>query len=177
MIGKESSKHPILSETDKRRLILLIELSECAYSCLREENFTKAYQNLTKGKDYGESIIKIEPEDDGSNIPALQLMAKLYFFLGNVCNKLGKKEECIENREKAIVAFEKIGNYFNGIDNFEDALTNYRWEYVACVLNHSANHQKTAQCHTYIGDMLSKLGKESEAKAAYAIAESIRKKL
>jgi tetratricopeptide (TPR) repeat protein len=177
MFGKESLKHPILSEIDKRRLILLIELSECGFSCLREENFTKAYQNLTKGKDYGESIIKIEPEDDGNNIPALQLMAKLFFFLGNVCNKLGKKEECIENREKAITAFEKIGNYFNGINNYEDALTNYRWEYLTCVLHHSVNHQKTAQCHTFIGDMLSKLGKESEAKAAYAIAESIRKKL
>lgn len=177
MIGKESLRHPILSEIDKRRLLLLIELSECGYSCLREEDFTKAYQNLIKGKEYGESIIKIEPEDDGNNISALQLMAKLYFFLGNVCNKLGKKEECIENREKAIATFEKIGNYFNSINNYEDALTNYRWEYLTCVLHHSANHQKTAQCHTYIGDMLSKLGKESEAKAAYAIAENIRKKL
>ena len=72
MIGKESLRHPILLENDKRRLLLLIELSECGYSCLREENFTKAYQNLTKGKEYGESIVKIEPEDDGSNIPALQ---------------------------------------------------------------------------------------------------------
>ena len=144
MFGKESLKHPILSEIDKRRLILLIELSECGFSCLREENFTKAYQNLTKGKDYGESIIKIEPEDGGNNIPALQLMAKLYFFLGNVCNKLGKKEECIENREKAITAFEKIGNDFNGINNYEDALTNYRWEYLTCVLHHSVNHKKNS---------------------------------
>ena len=166
-----------MSENDKRQFILLIELSDCGFSCLREENYTKAYQILTKGKGYGESIIMVEPEDNGSNIPALQLMAKLYFYLGNACKRLGKKEECVENQEKAIRAFENIGNYYNSIGNYTDALTNYRWEYVVCMLHHSTNHLKTAQCHTHIGDMLSKLGKGCEAKAAYAIAESIRKKL
>lgn len=162
MIEQEALRHPIMSENDKRQLILLIELSECGYSCMREDNFTKAYQNFTKGKEYGESITKTRPEYNGHNIPALQLMAKLYFFLGNACNKLGMKEECKENREKAIMAYERIAKYFDNIGHHEEALINYRWEYIVCVIHHSTNHPKTAQCHTRIEEMLSKLGKSSE---------------
>lgn len=128
--------------------------------------------------DYGQSSLMEESfATNDPDIESMMLAARQLMAAGYVCDKLDMQNKSNTFFEKSIKHYKSIANYFESIEDYNKALTQYVFVLMLCMKVYGQKHEQTALCYEHAAELQAKMGMEEKAMNSQRMANILREKI